>query len=66
MYYVQLFNKLINFRTIFIKPYFYFKAIYNNKPNELNELKTPLPTLKLTLKPIKPIKPIILPFIKYS
>ena len=46
-----------------IKPYFRSKNTSNNKPDEL---KAPLPTLKLTLKPIKPIKPIIPPLIKRS
>jgi hypothetical protein len=44
-----------------IKPYFKFENINNN---ELNELKAPLPILKLILELIKPIKPIILLFIK--
>jgi hypothetical protein len=48
---------------MFIKPYFRSKNASNNK---LDELKAPLPTLKLTLKLIKPIKPIISPFIKRS
>jgi hypothetical protein len=44
-----------------IKPYFKSKNISNN---ELNELKAPLPILKLTLELIKPIKLIIPLFIK--
>ena len=44
-----------------IKPYFKSENISNN---ELNELKAPLPILKLTLKLIKLIKPIIPLFIK--
>ena len=45
-----------------IKPYFKSENISNN---ELNELKAPLPILKLTLKLIKPIELTIPPFIKH-
>jgi hypothetical protein len=51
---------------MFIKPYFWSKTTYNNKPNELNELKTPLPTLELIIKLTKPAKPLIPPLIKHS
>jgi hypothetical protein len=44
-----------------IKPYFRFENASNNKPDEL---KAPLPTSKLTLKPTKPTEPIIPPPIK--
>jgi hypothetical protein len=48
---------------MFIKPYFRFKTINNNK---LSELKALLFILKLIIKPIKPIK-LIIPFIiKYN
>jgi hypothetical protein len=61
---VQLPSGLTNFRTTFIKPYFWFKTTYNNKLNKLDKLKTPLPTLEPTLKPTKPAKPTIPPPIK--
>jgi len=54
---------------MFIKPYFRFKTFkttYNDELNELNRLKTPLPTLELILKPIKRTELIIPPFIKCS
>jgi len=50
-------------KTMFIKPYFRFKTINNNK---LNELKALLFILKLIINPIKPIKPIIPFIIKYN
>jgi hypothetical protein len=46
-----------------IKPYFRSENASNN---ELDELKAPLPTSELTLKPIKPAEPIIPPLIKHS
>jgi hypothetical protein len=54
---------LISFKTIFIKLYFRFKTINNNK---LNKLKALLFTLKLILEFIKPAEPIILLIIKCS
>jgi hypothetical protein len=51
---------------MFIKPYFWFETTYNNELNELNKLKTPLPTLEPTLEPTKPAKPTIPPLAKHS
>jgi hypothetical protein len=51
---------------MFIKPYFWSKTIYNNKLDKLNELETPLPTLKPTLELTKPAKPTIPPPAKYG
>ena len=50
--YIQFFSKLISFRSIFIKPYFWSKNIYNVKldklkaTTKLDEIEVPLLTLK--------------------
>ena len=49
---------------MFIKPYFRFKTFKTTYNDELNELKAPLSTLKLTLESIKFTEPIIPPTIK--
>ena len=65
IYCVQLFSRLISFKSTFIKPYFWFENTYNIKLDELevttklNKIKILLPTLKALQEPTKPIKPAI-------
>ena len=65
MYYIQLPNRLTNFKSSSIKPYFQSKNTHNIKLDKLgvltklNKLKLFLPTSEVPQKPTKPAKPTI-------
>jgi hypothetical protein len=59
---IQFPNRLTNFRSISVKPYFWSENTYNIKleaPAELDELEVLLPTLEVLCKLTKPTKPAI-------
>ena len=68
MCYIQLPSGLTSFKSISIKPYFWFKNTYNIKldklemPLPLDKLKAPISTIEVPRKLTKPTKPTI----KYS
>ena len=56
---VQLPNRPTSFRSTSIKPYFQSETSKTTYNADLDKLKAPLLTLKVSQKSIKPIKPII-------
>ena len=64
-YCIQHFNRLTNFKSTSVKPYFQSENTYNIKLDELkalaklNKLEVLLPTLKILYKLTKPAKPAI-------